>query len=114
MLFSAPSSASATDNFRDLLHDWHDDLVSFVRHDLPKLLVILLLGFVLQRLVAFAVKRMRRIADTYVGNARRASQLRTLAAILRTTAYAVLGFLLLLQVLPLFNIDLGPLLVFFH
>ncbi len=97
-------------NFHDLLRDWHADLISFVRHDLPKLLVILLLGFLLQRLVAFAVKRMRHIADNSIGNARRAAQLRTLAAILRATAYGIIGFLILLQVLPLFNIDLKPLL----
>ena len=97
-------------NFHDLLHDWHTDLISFVRHDLPKLLVILLLGFLLQRLVAFAVKRMRHIADNSIGNARRAAQLRTLAAIVRATAYGLIGFLILLQVLPLFNIDLKPLL----
>ena len=97
-------------NFHDLLRDWHTDLMSFVRHDLPKLLIILLFGFLLQRLVAFAVKRMRHIADTSIGNARRASQLRTLAAIVRATAYGIIGFLILLQVLPLFNIDLKPLL----
>ena len=108
-----PASGPGTldgNNFHDLLHDWHADLISFVRHDLPKLVVILLLGFALQRLVAFAVKRMRHIADNSIGNARRAAQLRTLAAILRATAYGVIGFLVLLQILPIFSIDLGPLL----
>lgn len=109
---SSATSVAASDgnSFHDLAHDWHLDLISFVRHDMPKLLFILVLGFILQRLVAFAVKRMRHIADTSIGNARRASQLRTLAAILRATAYGVIGFLVLLQVLPLFNIDLKPLL----
>lgn len=107
---TAPSSAPDGNSFHDLLSDWHADLISFVRHDLPKLVFILLLAFALQRLVAFAVKRMRHIADNSIGNARRAAQLRTLSAILRATAYGIIGFLVLLQVLPLFNIDLGPLL----
>ncbi|WP_419806871.1 mechanosensitive ion channel family protein [Terriglobus sp.] len=106
---SLPAAPDGT-NFHDLLRDWHADLISFVRHDLPKLLFILLFGFVLQRLVAFAVRRMRHIADNSIGNARRAAQLRTLAAILRATAYGIIGFLVLLQVLPLFSIDLKPLL----
>lgn len=105
-----PSTGGDDSNFHDLLHEWHGDLVSFVRHDLPKLFLIALLGFVLLRLVQFAVARMRKLADRQVGNARRASQLRTLAAILRATAYGVIGFLVLLQVLPVFNIDLKPLL----
>lgn len=107
---SSPPTTPDGGGLHNLLHDWHADLISFVRHDLPKLLFILLLGFALQRLVAFAVRRMQRIADRQVGNARRAAQLRTLAAILRATAYGVIGFIVLLQVLPVFNIDLQPLL----
>ncbi len=108
---SAVVAAAAQDeNFHDLGREWHTDVVDFVRHDVPRLLVVLLLGFLLARLVAFAVKRLRRLADTLVGDVRRASQLRTLATLLRTTAYGVIAFLVLLQVLPLFNIDLKPLL----
>ncbi|GAA3765066.1 mechanosensitive ion channel family protein [Terriglobus aquaticus] len=109
-LLSPLPSAPDGNSFHDLLADWHADLISFVRHDLPKLLFILLIAVALQRLVAFAVKRMRHIADNSIGNARRAAQLRTLSAILRATAYGVIGFLVLLQVLPVFNIDLKPLL----
>ena len=107
---AGPPAAADGNSFHDLFSDWHADLVSFVRHDLPKLLFILLLAFALQRVVAFAVKRMRHIADNSIGNARRAAQLRTLSAILRATAYGIIGFLMLLQLLPLFNIDLKPLL----
>ncbi len=99
------------DTFHNLGREWHTDVVDFVRHDVPKLLVILLLGFALMRAVSFAVKRMRRLADSLAASdGRRASQLRTLAAILRATAYGVIAFLMLLQVLPLFNVDLKPLL----
>ncbi len=106
---NAPTPAPAT-SLRELLHDWHGDALDFVRHDAPRLLAILLLAFVLQRLVRAAVERMRKLADRQIGNARRAAQLRTLAAILRATAYGIIGFLVVLQILPLFNIDLKPLL----
>lgn len=106
----SPAQSAAEPTFRDLAHEWHGDIVDFVRHDAPKLLFIVIFAFILTRLVSFFVSRMRRIADTYVGNARRASQLRTVAAIVRATAYGVIGFIVLLQVLPLFNIDLKPLL----
>lgn len=97
-------------SFHDLARDWHGDIVDFVRHDAPKLLFILIFAFVLQQFVSFAVKRMRGIADRHIGNARRASQLRTLAAILRATSYGLISFLVVLQILPIFNINLGPLL----
>jgi small conductance mechanosensitive channel len=89
---------------------FHDDIIDFLQHDAPKLLFILLVAFILQRIVSFFVNRMRRLADRQVGNSQRAAQLRTLASMLRAAAYSILGFLLLLQILPLFNIDLKPLL----
>ena len=93
-----------------LEHDWHDDIVDFVRHDLFKLVLILVFAFVLLRLVNFFVNRMKLIADRQVGNAQRASQLRTMASILNGTSYFIVGFMCLLQILPLFDIDLKPLL----
>lgn len=100
----------ADESFRAIGHQWHSDVVEFVRHDAPKIVVILLIAFVLQRAVSFFVNRMRHVANTYVGTPQRASQLRTFAAILRATCYGIIGFLTLLQILPLFNIDLKPLL----
>lgn len=105
----APSPAPPPETFHDLGQSWHTDIVEFVRVDAPKLVVILGMAFILQWVVRFFVKRMRRIADAHPGT-QRASQLRTMAAILRATCYGVIGFITLLQVLQLFNIDLKPLL----
>lgn len=96
--------------FHDLVIDWRGDIANFLRHDAPRLIFLLILAFVLQQVVSFFVNRMQRLADKHIGNARRASQLRTLAAILRATSYGVITFLLVLEALPLFNIDLKPLL----
>ena len=89
---------------------WQIDVLNFVRQDVPRLLAILLVGFVLWRLVDFFVNRMQRLADRQVGNSQRAAQLRTMAAILRWIAYSVLGFIVLLQVLLVFGVQIGPLL----
>ena len=93
-----------------LARDWHEDVVNFLRADLPRLLLFLVIAFVLQRIVVFFVNRMRRLADRQVGNSQRASQLRTMAAILRATSYSLIGFILLLHVLSIFSINLTPLL----
>ena len=93
-----------------LERDWHNDIIDFVRTDLPRLVVILLLAFLLQRIVAFFVHRMRKRADKQVGNSQRAAQMRTVAAIIRATSYSLIGFIVLLHVLSLFNINLTPLL----
>ncbi len=93
-----------------LARDWHEDIINFVRADLPRLITILILAVVLQRIVVFFVNRMRRLADRQVGNSQRASQLRTVAAVVRATSYSLIGFILLLHILSVFHINLTPLL----
>src|ERR1700692_1887353 len=96
--------------FRALGRGWHNNIVDFVQYDLPRILVVLLLAFILQRIVLFFVGRMLRLADRQVGKSQRAWPLRALAAILRATAYAVIGFIVLLHILSVFSINLTPLL----
>ncbi len=96
--------------FNDVLQHWHRDLLAFVHGDLPRMLLILFIAFVLARIVAFFVNRMRDLADRQSTSPQRASELRTVAAILRATAYGVIGFIVLLHILSVFNINLTPLL----
>jgi small conductance mechanosensitive channel len=93
-----------------LARDWSNDILDFVRHDLPKLIFILLATFLLLRSINFLARRMRTVAERPATLAQRSSQLRTLASVLRATGYAVIGFVAVLQLLPIFNINLGPLL----
>ena len=91
-------------------HGWHDDIIVFLREKLPKILAVLLVIFILQRVILFFVKRLRKRADSQVGNFHRAAQLRTMASILRATSYGVLGFIAFLQILNVFDIPYQPLL----
>jgi len=98
-------------HFRDVLSGWHRDALAFVEHDLPKLLFFLLIAALLMRVVGFFVKRTRRLADRHAAaNQQRASELRTLAAILRATAYGLISFIVLINVLSLLGIDTKTLL----
>jgi moderate conductance mechanosensitive channel len=91
-------------------HNWRDKFVVFFEDKLPTVLVILAVIFVFQRLVRFFVKRLQKRADSQVGNFHRAAQLRTMASILRATAYGILGFIAFLQILNVFDIPYQPLL----
>jgi len=91
-------------------HDWHNDIILFLQNKLPKIVVVLLVIFALQRVVLFFVKKMRSRADNQVGNFHRAAQLRTMASILRATSYGVLGFIAFLQLLNIFDIPYQPIL----
>jgi len=90
--------------------DWHNDVIVFVINKLPRILAVLIVIFILQRIVLFFVKKMHKRADRQVGNFHRAAQLRTMASILRATSYGVLGFIALLQLLNIFDIPYQPIL----
>ena len=89
-------------------HGWQGDLVHFVQDSLPKLLVSLLLAFIAAQIVSFFVRRMRTRADHLVGNSQRSAQLRTMASIIRATAYGLIGFYVFIQVLTAIGVPLGP------
>ena len=89
-------------------HAWHLDLVGFVQTGLPKILVALVIAFVAQRLVHFGTKRLRRRADTLAGYPRRAAQFRTVAGIVRASAYALIGAYLFFQILGALGVSLTP------
>jgi small conductance mechanosensitive channel len=95
---------------RVIEHDWHDDIISFLRYKLPKVAVVLLVVFIIQRVVYFFVRRMQKRADQQVGNFHRAAQLRTIASIIRATSFFVLGFVAFLQILNIFDIPYQPIL----
>jgi small conductance mechanosensitive channel len=90
-----------------LEHGWHTDLLDFVQHGIPKILVALLIAFIAMQIVRFFVKRMRKRADTMVGNAHRAAQLRTLAGIIRASAYGLIGFYVFIQIIGAVGVPLG-------
>jgi moderate conductance mechanosensitive channel len=107
LLTMAPQDEAIMDTIG---RDWHNDVLFFLQYKLPKVVAVLVIIFVLQRVVLFFVKKMRSRADHQVGNFHRAAQLRTMASILRATSYGVLGFIAFLQVLNIFDIPYQPIL----
>jgi small conductance mechanosensitive channel len=93
--------------FLSVERGWHTDLLNFVQHGVPKIIVAVVLAIVAQQCLAFFVKRMRKRANTMVGNARRAAQIRTLAGIIRATGYGLICAYVFIQILGAVNVPLG-------
>jgi small conductance mechanosensitive channel len=94
--------------FKTIEQGWKTDLTRFVQYGVPRLVVAFLLAFLFQTIVNFFVKRMKKRAASLVGNAQRASQIRTMAGILRATSYFLVGFYMLTQILGAIGVSLGP------
>lgn len=97
--------------FADVVHDWRHDLLHFVHTDLPRLIVIVIFWGIILRIVLFFVGRLRHLADRHAATTpQRASELRTVAAVLRATAYGVVGFIIVLHILSILGISTTSLL----
>lgn len=98
-------------NFADVVRDWHHDLLHFIHSDLPRIIIILLFWGVVLWIVLFFVSRLRRIADSHAMSApQRGAELRTVASVLRATAYGVVGFIVVLHILNVLGIPTASLL----
>jgi small-conductance mechanosensitive channel len=109
-MFLLASAAQDETNFADVVRDWHRDGLIFVERDLPKLVFFILIAIILARIVDFFVNRMKKLADRHTDNLQRASEIRTVASILRATAFGIIGFIVLLHILSVLGINLVPLL----
>lgn len=93
------------------VQDWRADLYNWVRNDAPKLIVILVVAAILVRLLHMVTGRLTAYARGAEQVSRaRAQQLRTLASVINGVGVFLILFMAALQVLPLFGVNMGPLL----
>jgi small-conductance mechanosensitive channel len=100
----------ADNNFPVLLRDWRDDLMNFLRHDAPKIILVVLVAYILTRLVR-AISR--KSADLHVRKLPpgvRVQQVRTVAGVITSISVFVIFFVAALEVLSLVGLNLGPML----
>jgi small-conductance mechanosensitive channel len=96
--------------FQSMWQSWVDSAQDFLVNDLKHLIAILVFAWIAFWLVKIITDRMRRAAEKHptVGLAR-ASQIRTLASVLRATGISIVAFFTVLSVLrDVFDLNLGP------
>ena len=93
-----------------LLDEWVNDAQEFIRTKLPHLLLIAAIAFFLNYIIRLITRRMVRVAERHAAEGNRLSQVRTLADVLRTTGFAIIGAIVGLQFLAALGVNLAPLL----
>ena len=94
-----------------LVENWREDSIDFLRHDAPKIIAILLVAFVLNRVLKLISNRLaayRQVQGLPTGV--RSQQLRTLSGIVYSVGTFIIIFLAAMSILKLLGIDMGPLL----
>src|SRR5438445_4108211 len=97
-------------NFPALLRDWREDTVTFLHHDMPKLVIIVVGALVLSRLLRVMVRRIAALQEKKLPSGIRAQKIRTMASVITSVGVFVSFFWGVLQALPLFGLSLGPML----
>ena len=97
------------ENLRQIWHEWRTDGLRFLHHDVPKILFVIVVAFLLIRLLKILTDRLVAFSRTQEGGAR-AQQLRTVAGVINSVGVTVVVFIALMQVLQLVGINMGPLL----
>ena len=101
----------AKDNVLQMLNNWSDDTFDFVRHQVPRIIAVLILAFILTRLLKIAARHLSDLSTSQgLPSAVRAQQLRTLSSVIYSVGVFVIMFVAALQILPLLGINMGPLL----
>jgi len=93
-----------------VIDEWADDAQEFVRTKLPRLLVVALIAFVLNRLLGLITRHMIRVAEQHAAGHGRVAQVKTLAGIIHTSGVTLITMIAGLLILRAVDIDLGPLL----
>jgi small-conductance mechanosensitive channel len=96
------------ENLRSVLQHWRTDGLEFVRVDVPKIVVIIVLALALIRLMKAVINRLLAFSRHESGV--RAQQLRTAAGVIGSVGTFVIVFLALMQILPVLGVNMGPLL----
>ena len=93
-----------------LLRDWGEDAQLFLRHDVPKIVLVAVVSFVLIRLLRLITREVTALQTRKLPSGIRARQVRTLASVITSVGVFVVLFVAALEVLPLLGFNLGPLL----
>jgi small conductance mechanosensitive channel len=97
-------------NLPELLRQWREDTMGFLRHQAPKILLVLIAALVLIRLLRVITGKVTALQVRRLPSGVRAQQMRTLAGVITSVGIFVILFVATLEVLSLLGLNLGPLL----
>lgn len=94
----------------ELLRGWGEDTRLFLRHDVPKIVLVVVVSFLLIRLLRLITVKAVALQTRKLPAGMRAQQIRTLAGVITSIGVFLITFVAVLELLPLLGLNLGPLL----
>jgi small conductance mechanosensitive channel len=95
----------------EVLNDWGDDAFGFFRHQVPRILAILLVAFILSRLLKLLARHLSELSNRQnLPSAVRSQQIRTFSSVIYSIGMFIILFIAAMQILALLGVNMGPLL----
>src|SRR5260370_9560602 len=102
--------AFAEGNIPALLRDWREDTMTFLRHDVPKIVFVLVMAYLLTRMALAVARKSTDLHVRKLPSGVRVQQVRTVASVVTSIAVVVIFFVAALQVLSILGFNLAPIL----
>src|SRR5690242_19223611 len=97
-------------NLPALLRDWREDTMNFLRHDAPKILLVLVAAYLLTRLIRTIARKIAALHVRKLPPGVQIQQVKTVAGVITSISVFVVFFVAALEILSLLGLNLGPML----
>jgi moderate conductance mechanosensitive channel len=97
-------------NLPVLLRDWRADAMNFLRHDAPKIALVLVGAYILTRILRAIARKSAELHIRGLAPGARTQQIRTVTGVLASVGVFVIFFVAVLEILSLLGLNLGPML----
>lgn len=97
-------------NLPALLRDWREDTMNFLRHDLPKIVLVLIASYILIRVLRTIARKSAEMHVRKLPPGVSVQQFRTITSVITSVGLFVILFVAALEILSLLGLNLGPML----
>jgi small conductance mechanosensitive channel len=98
------------ENIPALWRAWREDSMTFLRHDAPKILFVVLVAYVLTRIARAIARRSAELHVRSLPSGVRVQQIRTVVGVVTSVSVFAIFFVAALEVFSLLGLNLGPML----
>jgi small conductance mechanosensitive channel len=109
-LFSLQMKIPTEANLPGLLRDWREDTMNFLRHDAPKIVLVLLGAYILTKILRAIARKSADLHIRRLPPGVRAQQVRTVTSVLTSVGVFIILFVAAMEVLHFLGLDLAPML----
>jgi len=109
-LWSLQDKFPAETNLPALLRDWREDTMNFLRHDAPKIVLVLVGAYILTKILRAISRKSAELHIRKLPSGVSVQQFRTVTSVVTSVGVFVIFFVAALEVLSLLGLNLGPML----